>query len=81
MSASDAAEEELSNESENIKIGSRIWKKGDKVYTTGAGVVEKAKMVETFSDAWRTARAEGEKMGRGANKKVRVKWTNLLDSS
>ncbi len=50
MAASDAAGAELSKDSEMIKIGSRLWKIGDKVYSIGVEAVEKAKimMVETF---------------------------------
>ncbi len=77
MAANDVAGEELSNAPGIITIGGRIWKLGDKVYSIGDDAVEKAKMVETFGDAWKTARAEGEILGKGATKKVRVKWTNL----
>jgi len=77
MAASDAAGAELSKDSEMIKIGSRLWKIGEKVYSIGVEAVEKAKMVETFGDAWRTARAEGEILGRSGIRKVEVKWTNL----
>ena len=77
MAASDAAGAELSKDSEMIKIGSRLWKIGEKVYSIGVEAVEKAIMVETFGDAWRTARAEGEILGRSGIRKVEVKWTNL----
>ena len=79
MAASDAAGAELSKDSEMIKIGSRLWKIGEKVYSIGVEAVEKAKMVETFGDAWRTARAEGEILGRSGIRKVEVKWTNLAN--
>ena len=79
MAASDAAGAELSKDSEMIKIGSRLWKIGEKVYSIGVEAVEKAKMVETFGDAWRTARAEGEILGRSGIRKVQVKWTNLAN--
>jgi len=81
MAASDAAGAELSKDSEMIKIGSRLWKIGEKVYSIGVEAVEKAKMVETFGDAWRTARAEGEILGRSGIRKVEVKWTNPATSS
>ena len=48
MAASDAAGAELSKDSEMIKIGSRLRKIGDKVYSIGVEAVEKAKMVETL---------------------------------
>ncbi len=68
MAANDAAGEELSNAPSIISISGRIWKLGDKVYSIGADAVEKAKMVETFGDAWKTDRAEGEILGKGATK-------------
>ena len=47
------------------------------MYSIGDDAVEKAKMVETFGSAWRTARAEGIMLGRGGSRKVSVQWTNL----
>ena len=63
MAASDAAGAELSKDSEMIRIGSRLWKIGDKVYSIGVEAVEKAKMVETFGDAWKTALLALRSMG------------------
>ena len=34
-------------------------------------------MSENFGDEWATARVEGVIVGKGATKKVRVRWTNL----
>ena len=34
-------------------------------------------MCESFGEQWATARVEGFIVGRGATKKVRVRWTNL----
>ena len=34
-------------------------------------------MRESFGDQWATARVEGVIVGKGATKKVRVRWTNL----
>ena len=47
------------------------------MYSIGVEAVKKAKMVETFGDAWKTARGEGEILGRSGIRKVEVKWTNL----
>ena len=65
MAAASSAEAELQEDASSVKIGQQIWKIGDKVYSIGDQAVEKAKMVETFGDAWKTARVEGEIMGRG----------------
>ena len=70
MAEDDGAGPELSEEPGIIKIGSRIWKIGDKVYSKGAEAVEKAKMVETFGGAWKTALVEGEILGKGGLRKV-----------
>jgi hypothetical protein len=40
------------------------------------GAIEK-KMVQSFGDAFATARVEGVFMGRGSGQKYRVKWPNL----
>ena len=77
MSDSGSSDEELSNEPENIRIGKVLWKIGDCVYSTGDDAVEKAKMVETFGDAWKTARSEGIILGKGRKRMIRIQWTNL----
>ena len=43
------------------------------------GPWKKKKMVQTFGDAFATARVEGVFMGRGSGHKYRVKWTNLSE--
>ena len=77
ISDSDLSDEELSNEPEDIRIGKVLWKIGDCVYSTGDDAVEKAKMVETFGDAWKTARAEGIILGKRRKLMIRIQWTNL----
>ena len=77
MAEYDGAGPELSEEPGIIKIGSRIWKIGDKVYSKGAEAVEKAKMVETFGGAWKTALVEGEVLGKGRLRKVLVQWNSF----
>ncbi len=77
MAENDAAGEELSNAPVIISIGGRIWKSGDKVYLIGDDAVEKAKMVETFGVAWKTASAEGDILRKGATCKILLNWTNL----
>ena len=73
MAASDAAGAELSKDSEMKKIGSRLWKIGDKVYSIGVEAVEKRKWSKLFGDAWMIARAEEKYWA----EVVLVKWTNL----
>jgi hypothetical protein len=70
MNALHSADPQLSNAATSIKIGSRVWKIGDTIYSQG-------KMVETFGDQYATAQVEGVIVGKGATKKVRVRWTNL----
>jgi hypothetical protein len=48
-------------------------------YSIGDQAVTKSKMLENFGAQYVQARLEGVIMGRGANKEVRVKWTNLQD--
>ena len=47
----------------------------------GDQVVTKSKMreIKTFGAQYRQSRLEGVFTGKGSTKKVRVKWTNLLD--
>jgi hypothetical protein len=34
-------------------------------------------MVETFGEAWQTARVEGAILGKGSTEKIHVKWINI----
>jgi hypothetical protein len=47
------------------------------LYSIGVAAVEKKKMEQVFESEWSTARVEGVFLGRGSNRKYRVKWTNL----
>ena len=60
-------------------IAGKTWRLGDAIHSTGVGAVEKKKMVQTFGDAFATARVEGVFMGRGSSHKYRVKWTHLSE--
>ena len=74
---------QLSYAASFIKVGSRDWKIGEVIYSIGTTAVEKSKMRESIGDQWATARVEGLGgrvgviVGKGATKKVRVRWTNL----
>ena len=61
----------------NFSIGGSILKLGTPLYSIGTAAVEKNKMLEVFREQWASARLEGVFWGKGANKKYRVKWTNL----
>jgi hypothetical protein len=67
----------ISDAATSIKIGQREWKIGEAIYSHGVTAVEKSKMLESFGDQWATARVEGIIVGKGATKKVRVRWTNV----
>jgi hypothetical protein len=74
MAVSQSGVPQLSDAATSIKIGQREWKIGEAIYSQG---VEKSKMLESFGDQWATARVEGIIVGKGATKKVRVRWTNV----
>jgi hypothetical protein len=60
------------------KIGGRLWRIGDSVYSTGTAVVEKDKMVETFGSQYENALVQGVLVGRGQLcRSYRVRWTSL----
>jgi hypothetical protein len=77
MNALQSADPQLSDAAISIKIGSRVWKIGNTIYSQGVTDVAKSKMVEAFEDQHATAEVEGVIVGRGATKKVCVRWTNL----
>jgi hypothetical protein len=79
MAADGSAASTLSDAATSIKIGQRVWKIGDPIYSIGESAVKKSKMVESFGAEYASSRAEGVIVGRGTNKKVRVRWTNLKD--
>ncbi len=60
-------------------IAGKTWKIGDTINSTGAGAVEKKKMVENFGARFATTRVEGVFMGRGSGHKYRAKWINLSE--
>ena len=64
----------------SIKIGSRVWKLGESITSIGTTAVSKSKLRESFGDQWAQANLTGILLGKGANKKVRVRWTNLKDT-
>ena len=74
--ASESAESALSPGVSSFVIAGKTWRLGDAIHSTGVGAVEKKKMVQTFGDAFATARVEGVFMGRGSGFKYCVKWTN-----
>jgi hypothetical protein len=59
MAASGRVDSAVSCAVSSVKIGSSVWKIGDPIYSTGITAVKKSKMVESFGNAWQTARAEG----------------------
>lgn len=60
------------------KIGGRLWRIGDSIYSTGTAVVEKDKMVETFGSQYENALVQGVLVGRGQLcRSYRVRWTSL----
>ena len=61
----------------SIKIGSRVWRIGETITSIGATAVCKSKLRESFGDRWAQASVTGILLGKGANKKIRVRWTNL----
>ena len=77
MADDGSAGSQLSNAAIFIKIGSRDWKIGEKIYSVGTTAVSNQKMRENFRDCCATARVEGVIVGKGATKKVCVRWTNL----
>jgi hypothetical protein len=77
MAADGSAAPQLSDAATSIKIGSRVWKIGDVIYSIGDQAVTKLKMRENFGAHYLHARLEGVILGRDSSKKVRVKWTNL----
>jgi hypothetical protein len=79
MAAYESADPQLSDAATSIKIGSRAWKIDHAMYSMGDQAVKKSKMREIFGAQYVQVRPEGVIMGRGATKKVCVKWTNLQD--
>ena len=60
------------------KIGGRLWRIGDSIYSTGTAVVEKDKVVETFGSQYENAHVQGVLVGRGRLcHSYRVRWTSL----
>jgi hypothetical protein len=60
------------------KIGGKLWRIGDSIYSTGTAVVEKDKMVETFGSQYENALVQGVLVGRGQlYRSYRVRWTSL----
>ena len=64
----------------SIKIGSRVWKLGESISSIGTAAVSKSKLRDSFGDAWAHASVTGIILGKGAKKKIRVRWTNLKDT-
>jgi hypothetical protein len=58
MSALQSAGPQHSDAATSIKIGSRVWKIGDLIYSHGVTAVAKSKMVETLGDQFATAQVE-----------------------
>ena len=56
----------------------KTWKLGDPIHSTEIGAIKK-KRVQTFGDAFATARAEGVFWGQGSSQKYSVKWTNQTE--
>jgi len=77
--ASESADSALSSGASSFVIAGKTWRRGDAIHSTGVGAVKKKEMVQTFGDAFATARVEGVFMGRGSGCKYRVKWTNLSE--
>ena len=76
--ASESADPALSPGASSFVIAGKTWMLGDAIHSTGVEAV-KTKMVQTFGDAFATARVEGVIMGRDSGHKYRVKWTNLSE--
>ena len=66
--------------SSSIKIGSRVWTLGESISSIGTTAVCKSKLRDSFGDAWAEASVTGIVLGKGAKKKIRVRWTNLKDA-
>ena len=64
----------------SIKIGSRVWTLGESISSIGTTAVCKSKLRDSFGDAWAEASVTGIVLGKGAKKKIRVRWTNLKDA-
>ena len=79
MAADGSADPQLSDAATSIKIGSRVWKIGDDIYSMGDQAVSASKMRENFGAQFLQARLAGVIIGKGSTRKVRVKWTNLQD--
>ena len=63
----------------SIKIGSRVWL-GESISSIGTTAVSKSKLRGSFGDEWAQASVTGIVLGKGANKKIRVRWTILKDT-
>jgi hypothetical protein len=79
--ASASADQALSPAVASFVICGRTWKLGDPIHCTGLGVgaIEKKITVQSFGDAFTSARVEGVFIGRGSGQKYCVKWTNLSE--
>ena len=64
----------------SFKIGSRVWTLGESISSIGTTAVCKSKLRDSFGDAWAEASVTGIVLGKGAKKKIRVRWTNLKDA-
>ena len=64
----------------SLKIGSRVWTLGESISSVGTTAVCKSKLRDSFGDAWAEASVTGIVLGKGGNKKIRVRWTNLKDA-
>lgn len=77
MAALGSADPQLSDAATGIKIGQRVWKKGEAMYSIGDQAVKKSKMRESVSAQFDKEQVKGFIVGEGTNKKVRVEWFNL----
>ena len=64
----------------SIKIGSRVWTLGESISSIGTTAVSKSKLRDSFGDQWAEASVTGIVLGKGANQKIRVRWTDLKDA-
>ena len=64
----------------SIKIGSRAWTLGESISSMGMTAVCQSKLRDSFGGTWAEARVTGIVLGKGGNKRIRVRWTNLKDA-
>ena len=55
-------------------------KLGESISSIGTTAVSKSKLCESFGEQWAHARVTGILLGKGANKKIRVRRTNPKDT-